>query len=136
MTRINRPRILLGGFVAFIVWTILDSLVTAWLGHDFAAVPGNRLATPTPRFITYLLFVNLLEGISIIWLYAAIRPRYGPGAKTAVIAAFAWWSIVSLGDATWCSFGFFPPRTVIPLMIATLPALNIATLAGAWLYRE
>jgi hypothetical protein len=136
MTRINWPRILLGGFVAFIVWTILDSLVTAWLGHDFAVVPGNRLATPTPGFIAFLLFINLLEGISIIWLYAAIRPRYGPGVKTAVIAASAWWFIVSLGDATWCSFGFFPPRTVVPLMIATLPALNIATLVGAWLYGE
>ena len=58
MTRINWPRILLGGFVAFIVWTILDSFVTAWLGPDFAAVPGNRLATPTPGFIAYLLFMN------------------------------------------------------------------------------
>jgi hypothetical protein len=57
-------------------------------------------------------------------------------ASTAVIAALAWWFIVSLGDATWCSFGFFPPSTVIPLMIGTLPALIIATLAGAKFYKE
>jgi hypothetical protein len=35
-----------------------------------------------------------------------------------------------LGDATWCSFGFFPPRTVIPLMIGMLSALILATLVG------
>jgi len=82
------------------------------------------------------VMLDLLEGISVLWLYAAIRTRYGPGVKTAVIAAFAWWFIVSLGDATWCSFGFFPPSTVIPLMIGTLPAFIIAALVGAKFYRE
>jgi len=53
-----------------------------------------------------------------------IRP---PIAPPRIIAAFAWWFIVTLGDATWCSFGFFPPSTVIPLMIGTLPALVIAS---------
>ena len=55
--------------------------------------------------------LDLLTGISILWLYAAIRPRYGPGAKTATIAAFASWFIVSLEDAIWCSFELFPART-------------------------
>jgi len=81
-------------------------------------------------------FSDCLQGISILWLYPAIRPRYRPGAKTAVIAAFAWWFIVSLGDATWCSFGFFLASTVIPLIIETLPAPVIATLVGAKFYRE
>lgn len=109
---------------------ILGSVVTALLGRDFAALPNNHLGKPTPAFILLNTVLDLLEGISIIWLYAAIRPRYGAGAKTAVIAAFAWWFIVTLGDATWCSFGFFPASTVIPLMAGTLPALILATLAG------
>jgi hypothetical protein len=41
-----------------------------------------------------------------------------------------------VADATWCSFGFFPPRTVIPLMTGTLPALVLATVAGTKFYRE
>jgi hypothetical protein len=41
-----------------------------------------------------------------------------------------------LGNAAWWSFGFFPPSTVIPLMSGTLPALIIATLVGAKLYKE
>jgi len=61
--------------------------------------------------------------------YSAIRPRYGPGARTAVIAAFAWWFIVTLGDATWCSFGFFPASTVIPLMIGTSRRLFLPRLS-------
>jgi hypothetical protein len=118
------------------VWIILGAVVTAVLGRDFSALPNNRLGAPTPGFALFNVVIDLLEGISILWLYAAIRPLYGAGAKAAIIAAFAWWFIVSLGDATWCSFGFFPPSTVIPLMIGTLPALILATIAGATLYRE
>jgi len=136
MRKINWTRVLGCGLLAGLVWIILGSLVTALLGRDFAALPGNHLGRPTLGFVALNVVLDLLEGISILWLYAAIRPRYGPGARTAAITAFAWWFIVSLGDATWCSFGFFPPRTVIPLMIGTLPALILATLAGARFYKE
>lgn len=114
MNTIKWSRVFGCGLLAGIVWIILGSVVTALLGRDFAALPNNHLGKPTPGFIILNAVLDLLEGISILWLYAAIRPRYGAGAKTAVIAAFAWWFIVTLGDATWCSFGFFPPSTVIP----------------------
>jgi hypothetical protein len=136
MNKINWSRVLGCGLLAGIVWIILGAVVTALLGRDFAAVPNNQLARPTAGFVLLNVLLDLLEGISILWLYAAVRPRYGPGAKTAVVAAFAWWFIVTLGDATWCSFGLFPPSTVIPLMAGTLPALILATLAGARLYKE
>lgn len=124
------------GLLAGIVWIVLGSIVTALLGRDFAALPKNHLGAPTPGFLALNVVLDLLEGISILWLYAAIRLTYRPGARTAVISAFAWWFIASLGDVTWCSFGFFPPRTVIPLMIGTLPALILATLAGARFYKD
>ncbi len=135
MSKINWSRVLSCGLLAGIIWVILGAGVTALLGREFAALPNNHLGTPTPGFLLFNVVLDLLEGISILWLYAAIRPLYRPGVKTAVIAAFAWWFIVSLGDATWCSFGFFPPSTVIPLMIGTLPALIIATLAAYLLIR-
>ncbi len=136
MSKINWARVLACGLVAGVIWIILGSMVTALLGREFAALPHNRLASPTPGFILLNALIDLLEGISILWLYAAIRPRYVSGPRTAVIAAFAWWFIVSLGDATWCSFGFFPPHTVIPLMAGTLPALILASLGGARFYEE
>jgi len=136
MTKLNWARVLGCGVVAGIVWIILGSVVTALWGRDFAALPNNHLARPTVSFILINVVIDLLEGISIVWLYAVLRPIYGMGARTAVTAALAWWFIVSLGDATWCSFGLFPARTVIPLMIGTLPALVLATLAGAKFYGD
>ena len=136
MSKVNWSRVFACGLLAGIIWVILGAGVTALLGREFAALPNNNLGKPTPGFLVFNVVLDLLEGISILWLYAAIRPCYAPGAKTAVIAACAWWFIVSLGDATWCSFGFFPAKTVIPLMIGTLPALILATLVGAKCYKE
>ncbi len=129
-------RVLGCGLLVRVVWIMLGSVVTELLGQDFAALPKNHLAKPTLGFILFNVVLDLMEGISIVWLYAVLRPAYGLGVRTALIAAFAWWVIVSLGDATWCSFGLFPPRTVIPLMIGTLPALVLATLAGTRFYKE
>lgn len=136
MSKVNWSRVLSCGFLTGGAWIILGSIVTALLGRDFAAVPNNRLANPTPAFIVANVAIDFLEGISIIWLYAVLRPVYGVAARTAIIAAFAWWFIVSLGDVTWCSFGLFPARTVIPLMVGTLPALILATLVGAKFYKQ
>jgi hypothetical protein len=135
MSKINWPRVLGCGLLAGLVWIVLGAAVTALLGRDFAALPNNRLGAPTLGFVLFNILLDLLEGISILWLYASIRSNYRPGAKTAIIAGFTWWFIVSLGDATWCSFGFFPSSAVIPLMIGTLPALVLATLVGARFYR-
>lgn len=137
MGRINWRRVLLCGSVAGVVWTLLSSVVTVLVGHDFAAaVPGNRLAAPSGGLVTFLFLVNLLEGIWAMWLYAAIRPRYGAGLKTAVVAGMSWWAISSLIDATWGSFGFVPVQALWPAMAASCPAILIAALAGAWLHKE
>jgi len=90
-TKVNWPRVFGCGTLAGIVWIVLGSIVTALLGRDFAALPHNRLGAPTPGFLILNVVLDLLEGLSILWLYASIRPAYRPGPRTALIAAFAWW---------------------------------------------
>jgi hypothetical protein len=85
VSKINCSRVLGCGPLAGIVWIILGSVVTALLGRDFAALPNNHLGMPTAGFVMFNVLLDLLEGISILWLYAAIRSLYSPGAKTAVI---------------------------------------------------
>jgi hypothetical protein len=77
MGKINWSRVLGCGLLAGVVWIILGSLVTSLLGRDFAALPNNHLGAPTPSFLVINVVLDLLEGISILWLYAAIRPLYG-----------------------------------------------------------
>ena len=137
MGKVNWGRVVLCGIVAALAWTVLSSLITVFLATDFvAAEPGGRLSAPSGGLVAFLFMVNLLMGIWAMWLYAAIRPRYGLGSKTAVVAGFSWRVISSLGDATWGSFGFVAPKAVLVPMVASLPAITISTVVGAWLYRE
>jgi len=137
MGRISWGRVLLCGLVAGLAWTFLSSLLTMFVGHGFmAAVPGGRLSAPGVGLVALLFAVNLVMGIWAMWLYAAIRPRYGAGPKTAAVAGFAWWVISSLVDATWGSFGFVPTKALLGPMAASLPALVVSAVVGAWSYRE
>jgi len=137
MGKINWARVIICGMVAGLVWTVLTSLITAFFSKEFvAAVPGGRLTTPPHGMVAFLLVLNLLMGMWAMWLYAAIRPRYGPGIKAAAIAGFAWWIIAVIDDSTWGSLGFVSPHALLVPVATSLPALVIAAVAGAWLYRE
>jgi hypothetical protein len=137
MTRINWSRVIGGGVVAGVVWIVFGTLITTYLSYDFvAAVPNGRLVSPPAGMVAVLATDDIAMGIWAVWLYAAIRPRYGAGMKTAIIAGGAWWILAGLTDVTWASFGFFPAHALLSPEVASLPALIIATIAGARVYKE
>src|SRR5205823_11963536 len=57
---------------------------------------------------------GFLIGILAIWLYAAIRPRYGAGPKTALCAGLAVWSLgYLLASVTPLALNLFPTRLMV-----------------------
>jgi hypothetical protein len=137
MTAINWRRVLVCGIVTGVVWSVLSAISTRLLGADFnSAVPGNRLFAPSAGLAAFLFTVNLAGGIWSMWLYAAIRPRYGATARTAAVAGFSWWVVSSLADATWGSFGLVPIKALLRLSAVSLPEMIVAALIGAWHYKE
>ena len=134
--RINWSRVIVGGIVAGVVFTVLSSISTWFVGADFNSATGNKILSPSPSLATFLLIMNLAGGVWAMWLYAAIRPRYGAGPRTAALVGFSWWIVISLSDATWGSFGFVTWKSLWPLMAVTLPEFIVAALIGAWLYKE
>lgn len=128
---------MLGGIVAGVVWAVESSAITALWSKEFVAqVPGGRLVKPSGALAVFLLFVAVVMGIWAIWVYAAIRPRYGAGPRAAVITGLAWWLIAICADADWTSLGFVTPGSMLVPTVTALPALVIAALAGGWIYRE
>ena len=71
-------------------------------------------------------------------LYAAIRPRYGAGPKTAVCAGLAVWVAgVLLPNAAFMgAAGLFPASLTMMTTAAGIVELVVAALAGAALYKE
>lgn len=136
MPKLNWPRIVLCGLLAGLVWNLLAIILLTLVGDAFlAAVRGGRPTVPRGG-IPVGFVVNLAAAVWAMWLYAAIRRHYGPGPRTAVVAGVAWWVIVSLQSAKWVVLEAVPSTVVLAPLAATLPAILLASLVGAWAYKE
>jgi hypothetical protein len=140
MGKINWGRIVLGGLLAGVVLNVVDWLVYGvWLkgAYDAALQALGRPNAMGGGVIVWFVFLDFVYGFVLLWLYAAIRPRFGPGLGTAVVAGVAVWVLVSLlhglGEAP---MGLFPDRLYLFGIIVALFQLPIATVVGAALYQE
>jgi hypothetical protein len=140
MGKINLGRVLLAGIVAGIVSDALgylvDGVILAQRWSD------GMMALGRPEFtsgqIVQFNALGLIGGIVLIWLYAAIRPRFGAGVGTAVIAGVAFWVIgylfPNLGFM-WIP-GLFSKHLTAYTTAGNLVETVIGSIAGAALYKE
>lgn len=139
MGRINWGRVILGGLVAGIVLNIGEWLLNGVILADRWEAAMAELGRDTYTGSDMAIFVGgtFLMGIVLVWLYAAIRPRYGPGPATAIRAGFVGWIFAY---AFWLVYNFatrlFPQDLVTISTVWGLFELPIGTLVGAWLYKE
>ena len=98
MNKINLGRALLGGLVAGLVISIGNFLINRVLLRDAMNTEFARLHVREPGtdFIAKAVVLTFILGIAIVYLYAAIRPRFGAGVKTAVCAGLMAWFFVFL----------------------------------------
>lgn len=140
MDRINLGRVLLGGIVAGIVANILGFLVDGVIlaPRWTAAMTALGKGEFTTNQIVAFNLIGLAYGIFAVWLYAAIRPRYGPGPKTALCAGLAVWvaGILLPNAAFMGAMGLFPSDLTTLSTLAGVVEWAVAALAGAWLYKE
>ena len=134
MSNINYSKVLIGGIVAGIVFFALDFVGFMILGMDMDAwLAAHSLHEPP---MAVFVVIDILLGILAVWLYAAIRPRFGPGAKTAAIAAGFMWFLFALIYFGLHMMGLFTPGDYTKMAAWGLVQVFAATLAGAWMYRE
>ncbi|MGE5413966.1 MAG: hypothetical protein ACM3NW_07320 [Syntrophomonadaceae bacterium] len=138
MGKVNFPRVVLGGLLAGIVVNVsefvLNELVIKEQSEAAMKALGKTMPNSPAVMTTWILW-GFAAGIVSVWLYAAIRPRYGPGPGTAVRAGLATWFIGwFLSMVAMQNMGLFPISPVT--FVWTLAESVISTMAGAWLYRE
>jgi hypothetical protein len=142
MGRINWTRVVVGGLLAGLVMNVSEAALHGGaLGADAEALfkAYNVPLTPAPINLVSLILMTFVLGIAAVWLYAAIRPRFGPGPRTAICAGLAVWVFAHLWSGVYLGCGF--PGLITP-KLAWLPVVwglveaPLGTLAGAWLYKE
>jgi len=99
---------------------------------------GRPFQEATGLQVFGLIVWGFVAGILAVWLYAAIRPRYGPGPKTALGAGVAFWLLNGLlPTADEALFESFPVLRALTIDTVTwLVVIVVATLVGAWIYKE
>lgn len=139
MGKINISRLILGGLLAGLVLNIGEFVLNGpILGEQWGAAMEALNLLPIGRSaIVWFVIMSFLLGIVIVWLYAAFRPRFGLGPKTAVISGLTVWFFVwvwSFGGTL--IIGLYPTKLVLITIGWGLFEVPIASLAGAWLYKE
>jgi hypothetical protein len=110
-----------------------------WLAQRWADGMASLGRTGfSPVQIIWFNVLGLLTGIAAIWLYAAIRPRFGAGAKTAIIAGLAVWFIgVFLPNVSFMYVStLFTKHLTLYTTLGGIVEVLFGTLAGASVYRE
>ena len=140
MVHTNRVRVVLGGLLAGVVINLVEYVTNGVILKDAWARAMQALGKPaalSAGTIAIFILWGFLLGIAAVWIYAAIRPRYGAGPPTAVRAGFAAWALaVFLSNLSMYPMGLFPARQLAITTVVALVEIVLGTIAGAWLYKE
>ena len=140
MGKINVGRLILGGVVAGIVNDILGFGVDGWLLNErwTDAMKNLGKGPLTSSEIVLYNVIGFATGFLVLWVYVAIRPRFGPGVKTAIYAGFVSWLLTALFPNAGFMYasGLFPRHLTLYTTMGAIVELCVSAIIGAWLYKE
>lgn len=130
---------ILGGAVAGIIIWVLESAISQWyLNPMMNALIAHQLTIqPSARLWVWSILISVLVGLTMVFFYGAVRPRFGPGPTTATLVALAFW----LGGYVpalvgYEMIGLYPRRLLYVWGLVGLAEMIVANVVGAWIYRE
>jgi hypothetical protein len=135
----NTTKVLIGGVVAGAVFFLSDVGFQLLLGGRMAAdmtTAGLSELPMTLGMVVASIVINMVLGLMLVWLYAAMRPRFGPGMQTATRAAVFVWLLACLVLTGWLVTGVFSTVTFVLMVAWYLPFSLAAGWAGGRIYTE
>lgn len=140
MGKINWSRVLLSGILAGIGANILA--FGSWYlflekGWSAELAQLGRPIQETVGFNVFWVVWYFVVGITATWLYAAVRPRFGAGPKTAVVAGVAYWIVAYLiPTVAWVFLTRLSSSLIIRDAVANFVVIIVAMLIGGRWYQE
>jgi hypothetical protein len=139
MNTINWGKVLLGGLLAGLIinvgeFLLNDVILGAQMKQFFARY---EIPEPGGTFLIVAVGLSFVIGILLVFLYALIRPRLGPGVKTAIVAGLILWFgiYVYTGAINGLLFGI-PINVMLIAFVWGLIEYVLSAIAGAWVYKE
>lgn len=139
MAKINTGRVILGGLAAGLAYNVIN-----WFAHGVVlkalsgrAMADLNMAPPSTAQTLQLWLIWMVYGLTLAWVVAAIRPRFGAGLRTALWAAMVVWVagvvVPALPNAV---LGFASMQMILADCLVGLIGLVVGGVAAALLYRE
>jgi len=140
MNKIRINRLLLAGLATLIVFIAVELFVEQMIGR---VLLGDRIdlwyqSMKISRWNLTNYFLNiliaLLNSTLMIWLYASLRPMFGVGYKTALVASAILIILAISMTLNGINIGLFPAQIGLHELIYEAIELPIAMIAGALVY--
>jgi hypothetical protein len=138
----NTAKIVTGGLVSGLVLNVFGFLINGLLlgkrmmDEMVAVAPTLQGRGMSGGVLTARVLTSFIVGTLIVWLYAAIRPRFGPGMRTATYAGLIAWCFGFLFYLDWLYVDLMTPVSYAMVSIAQLVAVLVAAWAGGMVYSE
>lgn len=139
---INKAKVATAGLAAGLVMGIIDVLMMKFVTgsqmttdmNAFKAGLGDEMNVPYAWVSTIVM--DLIMGVLLVWLYAAIRPRFGAGPRTAVYAGLFMWIVGTFFTVGFAMMGMMSWGLWCTYSLIWLVTLQIVTHIGGRLYTE
>jgi hypothetical protein len=139
---INRSKVLVGGLAAGVVGNIIGFVGFGMLlgqrmeAEAVAVAPALQGGAMSQGAIVTNVISPFVVGILLVWLYAAMRPRFGRGMKTATYAALAVWVCGFLFHIDWLLVGMMSPATYAMASVVAFVQVIASAAVGGMIYQE
>jgi hypothetical protein len=139
MGSINVGKVIVGGLVAGLLLSAGDYVINMHIMKgQFDAINVARNIDPAVAEAAMVpsIAIDIVLGLLAVFTYAAIRPRFGAGPKTAVIASLIITAVANCIAGFFAAGGWFSWNVWATMLALTTVNGMIATLVGAALYKE
>src|SRR2546423_12662885 len=139
---INTNKVLLGGLAAGVVLNVIDFVASTYVlgarmrAETEAFKPGLSGQMMTGSAIASYILMDFVLGVVLVWTYAAIRPRFGPGLRTATFAALLFWVLGLIFNVGYLHMGMMSSGLWLAFAFIELVNFFLAAWLGAKLYTE
>jgi hypothetical protein len=141
MNKIKVGRLILSGLITLLVFIVLELVVEGVIARQLVSESlwsEWEHISAASRWRQWNWVLNLLIAFVnctwVMWLYAALRPMFGVGTKTALItSAFVFVFLASL-SFNLANLGLYPIRMALFDATAQIVELPIAVVVGAKFY--
>jgi hypothetical protein len=139
MSRINFGRVAIGGLLAGLIIVFGEFILNGVLLAEqmTAAMVAINKPPVDNSMIVWFVLLGFGLGFMLVWTYAAMRPRFGAGVKTAICASMAVWGLAYLYPNLFMIItNIFPRDMMVMVTVWGLIELIVAGIAGAAVYQE